>query len=48
MTITAEATQIEATPQLADAERFRHILDAQRAAFVRDGAPSIGGAAQRI
>ena len=36
MTLTAEAT-----PQLTDAERFRRILDAQRAAFLRDGAPSL-------
>ena len=36
MTLTAEAT-----PQLTDADRFRDILAAQRAAFVRDGAPSL-------
>jgi coniferyl-aldehyde dehydrogenase len=35
MTIT------EVTTQPTDAERFRHLLDVQRAAYLRDGAPSL-------
>ncbi len=35
MTVTEVATQP------TDAERFRHILQAQRAAYLRDGAPSL-------
>lgn len=34
-------TTTEVTSQPTDAERFRHILQAQRAAFLRDGAPSL-------
>jgi coniferyl-aldehyde dehydrogenase len=36
MTVTAEAA-----PQITDSERFRGILAAQRAAFLRDGSPSL-------
>lgn len=35
MTIT------EVTTQPTDAERFSHILEVQRAAYLRDGAPSL-------
>jgi coniferyl-aldehyde dehydrogenase len=34
-------TTTEETTQLTDAERFNHILRAQRAAYLRDGAPSL-------
>jgi len=34
-------TTTEATTQPTDAERFNHILQAQRAAYLRAGAPSL-------
>ena len=34
-------TVIEAATQPTDTERFRHILEVQRAAYLRDGAPSL-------
>ncbi|MBF6302790.1 hypothetical protein IU459_35440 [Nocardia amamiensis] len=34
-------TTTEVTTQPTDAERFRHILHTQRAAYLRDGAPSL-------
>lgn len=33
-------TSTDVTRQPTDAERFTHILQAQRAAYLRDGAPS--------
>ncbi len=34
-------TSTDVTTQPTDAERFHHILQAQRAAYLRDGAPSL-------
>ncbi|MEH0573927.1 MULTISPECIES: hypothetical protein [Streptomyces] len=34
-------TVTDVTRQPTDAERFHHILQAQRAAYLRDGAPSL-------